>query len=62
LEDNVPGNFPIWKNFPLTVYLKPSGPTDYFEIPSKNHIATVKPRTYGLPICMMYDDAENAFW
>ena len=34
LEVDVPENFLILKIFPLTVYLKPSGPTDYFEIPT----------------------------
>jgi hypothetical protein len=34
LEADVPEIFLILKNFPLTVYLKPSGPTDYFEIPT----------------------------
>ncbi len=34
LEANVPDFFLILKNFPLTVYLKPSGPTEYFEIPT----------------------------
>ncbi len=48
MEVNVPEKFLILKNFALTVYLKPSGPTDYFKIPTWNHIATMKPRTYGL--------------
>jgi hypothetical protein len=32
LEVDVPEIFLILKKFPLKVYLKPSGPTDYFEI------------------------------
>jgi hypothetical protein len=33
-EVDVPEIFLILKIFPLIVYLKPSGPTDYFDIPT----------------------------
>ncbi len=50
LEVDVPEIFLTLKKFPLIVYLKPSGRTEYFESPTLNHITTMKPRTYGLPI------------
>jgi hypothetical protein len=34
LEVDVPEILLILKKIPLTVYPKPSGPTDYFEIPT----------------------------
>jgi hypothetical protein len=34
LEVDIPEIFPILKKIPMTVYLKPSGPTIFFKIPT----------------------------